>query len=372
MESGSEFKTVLNRAVVEEIATALHTTLSTLNTDAFVSAVMTRLNDLELKDRAYWIAENIRHHLPEDVPTALQHLIRSPDHKPDLTFKPGFGGFFYMPHTCFVERYGLDHYEESMDAMFHLTQRFTAEFAIRPFITRYPEATMKQLMAWTTHDNEHVRRLVSEGTRPRLPWASRLPQFQDDPTPVIALLERLKTDPELYVRRSVANNLNDIAKDNPERVISTLTEWSQSPDMGTQWIIGHALRSLVKQGHPDALSLLGYPPNPRITVSPITLKTSSLSVGDTLEFSVDIASTASTRQELMIDYTMYFMKANGKQAPKVFKIKKAGLEPGHTLSVTHRKTLKQATTRKLYPGTHRIELLINGTAHHSASFELSL
>jgi len=372
MESGSEFKHVLNRALVADIGKALHATRPTLRPEAFESAVMARLEELELKDRAYWIAENIRNHLPDDIPTAIAHLVDSLSYEPTLEFKPGFSGFYYMPHTCFIERYGLDHYDESMRAMLLLTQRFTAEFCIRPFITRYPDACMEQLMVWTDHENEHVRRLVSEGTRPRLPWASRLPQFQKDPQPVIALLEKLKHDPELYVRRSVANNFNDIAKDNPDLVIDTLSEWSRSPDAGTQWIIGHALRSLVKQGHPDALALLGYPPNPAITVSPITLNTSDLTLGDALELQFEITSTSTKTLKLMIDYTMFYMKANGKQAPKVFKIKKTELEPGETITVTHKKTLKQATTRKLYPGPHRLELLINGNNYHQAEFNLSL
>ena len=199
---------------------------------------------------------------------------------------------------------------------------------------------------------------------------SRLPQFQKDPRPVIALLEKLKADPELYVRRSVANNLNDIAKDHPAQVIQTLTEWSQSSDTGTRWIIGHALRSLVKQGHPDALTLLGYPSNPDITVSPITLNTSELTLGDALECRFDITSNAAEPLNLMIDYTMYYMKANGKQAPKVFKIKKTTLAPGDTITVTHRKVFKQATTRKLYPGPHHLDRLINGTTYHRADFTL--
>ncbi len=371
METGSEFKSILNRDLVNAVGKSLAAVDASFKLRSFVQAVMTSLEDRELKDRAIWIAEQMHAHLPDDLDTSIRLLTASLGEESRDAEMSGFSSFFYMPHGCFIERYGLDHYDLSMNAMAEITKRFTSEFAIRPFITAYPDACMKQLMAWTTHENTHIRRLVTEGTRPRLPWASRLPQFQKDPSPVIALLEKLKADPELYVRRSVANNLNDISKDNPEVVIRTLKKWSRSRNKGTQWIIGHALRTLVKQGNPDALELLGYPASPSVKVSGFKIETPCIAVGESLHFTVTIQSTASAEQSLMIDYVMHYMKSNGKQAPKVFKLKKVTLQPGERITVTHRKSFKLATTRKLYAGSHAVELMINGNAKGKRSFELA-
>ena len=163
-----------------------------------------------------------------------------------------------MPHCFFVAEYGLDHFEPSMQAHYQLTQRFTAEFSIRPFLIKHTEATLARLRQWARDPNEHVRRLVSEGTRPRLPWASRLPAFQADPAPVLALLELLKDDPALYVRRSVANNLNDIGKDHPRVLMQTAQRWMRDATPERAWVVRHALRWAVKQGDPAALKVLGF------------------------------------------------------------------------------------------------------------------
>jgi 3-methyladenine DNA glycosylase AlkC len=163
-----------------------------------------------------------------------------------------------MPQNDFVAAYGLGYLDLSLRALYELTKRFTAEGAIRAFLQAYPEQTLTWLAEWATDPNCHVRRLVSEGARPRLPLAPRLPEFVKNPQPVLALLEQLKANPVLMVPRSFANNLNDIAKDHPDLVVETLARWKQAADPGTQWIIGHATRTLLKQGHADALALLGY------------------------------------------------------------------------------------------------------------------
>jgi 3-methyladenine DNA glycosylase AlkC len=231
---------------------------------------------------------------------------------------------------------------------------------------------MAQLEEWSRHENCHVRRLASEGTRPRLPWTMRLPQFIDDPRPVLKILNNLKADPVLLVRRSVANNLNDIAKDNPDLVVETLREWQQIENEGTQWIIGHASRTLVKQGNKAALALLGYSPNPAIRVKNLKIENHKINLGDALNFSFEVQSTGDDSQNLMIDYIIHHMKANGKLSPKVFKLAKKRLKAGETLHISKNHSIKPITTRKYYPGQHRLEIQINGQVWADAAFELQM
>jgi 3-methyladenine DNA glycosylase AlkC len=277
--------------------------------------------------------------------------------------------FYYMPHGGYVAKYGLDYYDESMQALLEITKRFTAEFSIRPFIQKYPEKIFPQLMQWTEHENQHVRRLVSEGTRPRLPWASWLKEVQQDPLQVLKLLDKLKEDPELYVRRSVANNLNDIAKDHPDTVVELLESWKKIANPKTQWIIKHAMRSLVKTGHHGALNLLGY--NPAVKVkTKLSCRQQQIKVGESLSFEIEINSFENKSIDLMIDYQLYFMKSNKKQSAKVFKLTKKTLEAGEQLLLTKKHSFKVITTRKYYPGQHSIGLIINGLEYAKIDFNL--
>jgi 3-methyladenine DNA glycosylase AlkC len=274
-----------------------------------------------------------------------------------------------MPQNDFVARYGLDDFDISMRALYEMTKRFTAEGAIRAFIQKYPDQTLRVLRQWAQDPNCHVRRLVSEGTRPRLPLAPRLRDFIRDPRPVLALLEQLKADPELMVRRSVANNLNDIAKDHPDLVVETLARWKQAAAPGTPWIIGHAARTLLKQGHAGALALLGYAAT-SISVASFQLKQAKVNLGEDLVFAIDIQSTADEPQSLMIDYVVHHLKANGKLAPKVFKLAKKRLHPHETLSLSKRHAFRPLSTRVYYPGRHALELQINGQRWGWQEFEL--
>ena len=207
---------------------------------AFVRDVLGGFDALELMPRGKKIAQALRRHLPADYEPALAILLDSLDQPHGRDTSLTLGSFLYLPHTMFVAEFGLAHFAASMRAQHALTQRFTAEFSIRPFLEQHPDATLRQLKAWASDPSPHVRRLVSEGTRPRLPWAPRLRQFQADPTPVLALLELLKDDTDLYVRRSVANNLNDIGKDHPELLTATAQAWLKDATTERAWIVGHA------------------------------------------------------------------------------------------------------------------------------------
>lgn len=328
------------------------------------------LDALELLSRGIHIADVMQRHLPADFPSAARVLLDSlgPEHASSEVF--GMAPFRYLPHVCYVARHGLDHFEVAMQAQLELTKRFTAESSIRPFIERYPERTHALLIGWAAHPNVHVRRLVSEGTRPRLPWAPRLRAYQRDPSPVLELLELLKDDPERYVQRSVANNLNDIGKDHPELLVQICRAWSQGGGDGRRWIVKHALRSLIKSGHPGALSLVGAGARPRIELRDVRVAPARPRLGGRLNVGFELASTARASQALLIDYAVYFVKANGERRPKVFKLRRVELPARASVRLEARVSLADMTTRKHYPGRHALELRVNGVRLPVCEFEV--
>jgi 3-methyladenine DNA glycosylase AlkC len=317
------------------------------------------------------MAEVLRECLPSDYPEALEILMQilGPEN-------PKIREMFehelqLMPIEHFVGAYGLDHFEISMQALYEITQRFTAEFAIRPFLIRYEKETLEVLSKWVRDDNEHVRRLVSEGTRPRLPWAMRLPAFIENPRLTLKLLEKLKDDPSEYVRRSVANHLNDVTKDNADLVVSVLKRWAKEASKERQWIIRHALRSLVKQGHTGALEVLGYGP-PEVKLVCFCVQTPTLQFGDALEFSFALQSEGKRSQKLVVDYVIHFVKANGSRSAKVFKLSTRTLKGGECLELERVHKIRSITTRKYYAGVHRVEVQINGVVLGGSEFELRM
>jgi len=337
--------------------------------DKFIAAVDAELYSLELKPRFGLIADKFHEFLPAHYPDAVKILVEILDStKHDFEYTKDVG-FRMLSIPTFVEKYGTDHLDASMDAMYIITRYTSCEFAIRPFIIKYTDQTLDILKVWVHDDNEHVRRLVSEGTRPRLPWAPVLRDFVADPSPALDILDHLQDDESLYVRRSVANHLNDITKDHPERVLDTLENWQNDASEGTQWLINHALRTLVKKGDSRALVLLGYGAS-QLDLLDLDISPKTLHFGETLNISFKLKSNADTSQNLMIDYVMHFVKANGKTAPKVFKLKKCTLEAGETLTIEKSHSIRPISTRKYYDGQHRIEIQINGQILDGVDFEL--
>ena len=337
----------------------------------FIALSMTGLDGLELIARGWHIAEAMSAHLPRAFPVAAEVLIASLG--PELDGTEGFGlaPFRYLPHVLFVQKHGLDDFEPAMQAQHALTRRFSAESSIRAYLVKYPEATYARLREWARDDSVHVRRLVSEGTRPRLPWAPRLRAFQKDPRPVIALLELLKDDPERYVQRSVANNLNDIAKDHPALAIATCRRWLADASAERAWVVRHALRTLVKKGDRRALKAVGVGDRPRVSVGAVRLAPSRVRIGGELLFAFDLSSAGKRTQELLVDYAVHFVKANGAARPKVFKLRKLSLAPGARVALGSTISFADMTTRRHYAGRHRIDLLINGVPHMLAEFEVT-
>lgn len=313
----------------------------------------------ELKQRMEHISQTLALFLPQDYADALRLL------KP---VAEKFSGFEPMFFPGYVALYGLAHYQESIAALEHFTQFSSSEFAVRPFIIHYGDTMMEQMATWSQSKNDHVRRLASEGCRPRLPWANALPAFKNDPTPILPILEQLKTDESEYVRRSVANNLNDIAKDHPEIVLNLAQQWLGHNE-NTDRLVKHACRTLLKKGHPKALALFGYPPPKHIQVTRFE-SPNNVKFGDLLTFSFTLKTTSKALGKIRIEYAIDFMKSNGKQSRKVFKISEQDCpHKEKTQQKTH--SLQERSTRKHYPGTHKLTILVNGVTLESAAFELN-
>jgi 3-methyladenine DNA glycosylase AlkC len=340
----------------------------TFPTSRFVAEAAAGLEALELLPRAWHITRALRKHLPQDFDTAAAILKASLGPQLTATEGNGLAPFLYLPHVFFAAEYGIDHFDAALELQYELTRRFSAEYSIRVFLDRYPEQTLARLRTWASDPDVHVRRLVSEGTRPRLPWAPRLRAFQKDPRPVLELLELLKDDAELYVRRSVANNLNDIGKDHPELLFETCRRWLVDASDDRAWLIRHALRSAVKRGESGALKLLGYGGTPKVRVDRVTFSPRRARIGTAVTLSFAITNTARRKQSLLVDYRVHFVKADGSTSPKVFKLKTLELAAADSARVSSRISLRQMTTRKHYPGKHHVEVIVNGVTFPVGSF----
>lgn len=337
--------------------------------EGFVAQVRPQLPPLELKERVAVFSQALHDHLPADYPQAVEILLAILG--PALNEEEGMfnDGWYMMPLAHFVEVHGLEHFEVSVRAMKEITQRHSSEFTIRPFLVRYPDEMLAVLHEWAHDESFHVRRLVSEGTRPRLPWGMRLHQFVKDPTPTLALLEHLKDDPSEYVRRSVANHLNDITKDHPDLVLMTLRRWQVGASPERLRLIRHALRSLVKAGHPQALALLGYG-EVSVSLVDFRLEPAEVKLGEGVTFTFTLRNDAAAPQDLLIDYLVHYVKANGSTSPKVFKLTTRTLAPGETVTIEKKHALRPVTTRVHYPGQHTIEVQVNGQIVGGKGFEL--
>jgi 3-methyladenine DNA glycosylase AlkC len=252
-----------------------------------------------------------------------------------------------------------------------VTKRFTAEFSIRAYIDRYPERTLAVLRDWANDDNVHVRRLVSEGTRPRLPWAPRLRRFQADPTPVLELLEMLKDDPEEYVRRSVANNLNDISKDHPGLVVALAGDWWSNGDSNRRRLVRHGLRTMVKAGDPGALAVLGFGQDSPVEVVSVSIAPVAASIGDSVKVTIELQNPGDIPGRALVDLVVHFVKANGSASPKVFKGGELEIEPAESATITKTISLRQHSTRTHYPGRHVVEVQVNGTVRPGGHFDVT-
>lgn len=379
---GTPFKDLFSSALIADMAAHILRVYPEFDDAGFMRDASENLAVLELKQRSNQVLDALSTHLPTDFARAVAVINQSLAPAPDGDFNDitdpksevsgeGVRGWAIMPMADYVARHGQDNIELSMDSLYQLTQRFSAEFAIRPFLANHTAQTLAILSGWVDDPNAHVRRLVSEGTRTRLPWGIRLPVFIENPAPVIALLMRLRDDRAEYVRRSVANNLNDIAKDHPDLVAEIAADWLHNAPKSRQRLVHHACRSLVKQGHEGTLRALGLGPV-RVVASSVRLKNAAIAMGQEIAFSIDLKNEEKKTRDLVIDYAIHHRKANGSLSPKVFKWKKLRLKAGESVSLTRSHRIYEITTRKYYPGQHLIEVLVNGNSVAMAHFDLQM
>jgi 3-methyladenine DNA glycosylase AlkC len=365
-------KTFFSPALVRRLAGEIERAHPRFPARAFTKDATAGLDALELLDRGKHIAAALAKHLPPAYPDAIDVLIRSlgPEHATDELLGLGMAPFFYLPHVTFVAERGLDHFDISMRAQYELTKRFSAELSIRPYLARDPERTLAVLRDWARDPSAHVRRLVSEGTRLRLPWAMRVPWLDRHPARVLELLELLRDDPSTLVRRSVANHLNDLGKVHSKILIDTCARWLAGAPAERRALVEHALRSAVKRGDPGALGLLGFGRRPAVAIEAARFAPKRVAIGEQVEVRIALRSTARTGQRLLIDVAVHFVKANGQASPKVFKWKRVELPAGARIEIATTISLAVHTTRKPRPGRHEVDVLVNGEALRAGAFDV--
>ncbi len=370
---GEPLKTFFSRALVQRLAGDIARVHPGFPVSGFTSDAYRGLDALELLDRGRQIAGALAAHLPPSYPEAIKILLRSlgPEHATHELIGVGMAPFFYLPHTLFVAERGLDHFDLSLEAQYELTKRFSAEGSIRPYIARDPERSLVFLQKWAADRNPHVRRLVSEGTRLRLPWAARVAWLDQNPERVLALLELLKDDESTMVRRSVANNLNDLGKVRQDLLIRTAAAWLENASPERRILVEHALRSAVKRGDADALRLLGYGQTPRVSLEAVTFTPGRVRIGGRVAMKFALKSTSTCRQHLLVDVAVHFVKARVAAAPKVFKLGRIVLGPRDQVDLKTAFSLAVHTTRVPRPGRHAVDVIVNGRAIRAGSFDVS-
>lgn len=368
-EERAPFKAHLGPAAVARIAAAFTRAHAAFDAAGFTRAAVDGLDALELTPRVAHVGEALVRHLPPDfaeVAAILQRVARA--WTPAAPGETG-AGFAAWPLFHVVPAMGLHDFDRGMETLRVLTPIFSAEGAIRPFIDRYPEAAFERLHAWIDDPDPHVRRLVSEGTRPRLPWFPRVAYLTRTPRAGLGLLDRLVDDPSLYVRRSVANHLNDISRADPDLVIEAARRWLSAPTAERRWIVRHALRSLIKAGHPEVFALLGHDPHVAFTAGAVHVAPPTVPFGGRVSFGLSLtAGEAPARW--VVDYAVTFAGARGQPRRKVFKGSACTLAAGETRAFTFVHDFRPITTRRYYPGPHAFEVLVNGQVAGGGAFEL--
>lgn len=326
------------------------------------------LDGLSLRERADLLRDALLADVPGDYAT-LARIIRSA-----ATRDAAFTGWLIWPVTSAVAARAVDEgtdvsFDDAMALLSELTSRLTAEFAIRTLLRHDLDHALEIVTDWTASPDEHVRRLASEGTRAYLPWAVRVPGLLARPGVTVGILDALYRDDGEYVRRSVANHLNDLSRDSPELVVATARRWLDAPAPTTQALVRHALRTLIKRGDPHALALLGFAPA-TVRIDGPFLSETRVRWGEVVRFTAVIRNTGTDDSRLAVDYVVHHRRANGTLSTKVFKLATADLAPGEELVIDRRHSFRAITTRRYYPGEHAVALQVNGVATPSATFEL--
>ena len=360
-------KNFYNKNTITQIALAIRRVESQFDSSSFITESLQQIQTKELKDRVIHIAEQLRQHLhysyDESVSILLNTLAPEQNCLPaGWNQKIGISGFLVWPYTVFVSRYGLSHISISLQALYEMTKRFTAEFDLRPFIEHYPNDVYKKLTEWKKDSNPHVRRLVSEATRPRLPWAKNIKPIDSNLSRNIRLIYSLRMDDSPYVRKSVANHLNDISRIDPELFIKTIQRMKNSKK--EQWVKRHAARTLLKQGHPRILNLLGYTTELALKVQ-FSINQKEITLGSHLELKVDI--TQKEDHLLYMNYIVFYLNKNGDYSRKVYRLRDSNEK---RIKITKSVNFSNKSTRKIYPGKHYVQLQINGKTYQKILFTI--
>lgn len=366
------FKNLLNATVVRSASRHLRRAWSDFDARSFERLSLAGLDALEMKARAMHIAAALEATLPPRFDHAADVIESSlAPAAGDATTDDGLRGWVLWPVGEFVVRRGMGDPARALAALHATTQRFTAEWAIRPFILQHPQLCWDTLARWTADPSEHVRRLVSEGSRPRLPWGAQLKGLIADPSPTLPLLRALQDDPSEYVRRSVANHLNDIAKDHPALVSRWVEAHLPGASAERRALLKHASRTLIKKGDADTLKAWGLG---RALVGEASLAVSPkrVKVGESLRLDVTLRSTSPRAQRLAIDYAVHHVKASGATTPKVFKGWVLELAPREERTLGRNHSMRLITTRRYHAGRHGVDLRVNGEVVATAGFDLRL
>ncbi len=357
------FKNLFNKKLVVEFANNIYKYEKTFKKDDYIKYVLNSLDDLELKDRMRLISSSLHPYLKTDYKKTIKILKKV---KKYFSTEKSMG-LQSMILPDYVEVYGLDDFKTSLDALEYFTVQSSSEFAIRHFIIKYEKQTMKEFLKWTKSENEHIRRLASEGCRPRLPWAIALPSFKKDPSLVLEVIELLKNDESMYVRKSVANNLNDISKDNPALVIEFIQK-NLGISKNLDWICKHASRTLLKAGNKRILELFGYKNDKSFVIENFKID-SKVKMEERLNFSFDLKTSKKTLGNIRLEYAIDFQKANGSLSRKVFMLSQSTLN-SNKKSFKKYQSFRTVTTRKYYKGLHKIAIIVNGEEKIIKEFKL--
>ena len=361
-------KNIYNEAFFARFLNALKVIIPDFNSSSFLEGIYNNeWENKELKQRMRHITLVLKNHLSDDFNNNVKTIFQLIPELRKHGFLPDNFEFMFFPD--FIELYGAENYETSIKAFEKITQFVSCEFAVRPFIIKHPNKMLKQMGVWSNNNHSMVRRLASEGCRPRLPWALAIPLLKENPTPIISILENLKNDTYLYVRRSVANNLNDISKDNPDIVVSIARKWIGA-NKEIDWLVKHACRSLLKQGNTEVMQLFGFGSVANIKVQEFVVLRHIVNIGNYLEFSFKLINTSITSTKVRIEYGLYYQKANGSLSKKVFKISETKCAKKSTTWITRKQSFKVITTRKLHIGKHQVSIIINGNEFDKIDFEL--
>ena len=365
-QMADSIKSIYNHESLHKVAVDIQSVYNPFQIDDFLTSVIDETwDDLELKNRIYRISEILGKYLPSDYGTAIGIIDKVVMNYG--TWLTGFCSFF----PIFVEIYGQDeiNWDISMAALERFTPYASSEIAVRPFIISHEERMMAQMYIWSKHKNECVRRLACEGCRPALPWAPALKSFKKDPAAILPILSQLKTDPSIHVRKSVANNLNDISKTHPDLVAKLAKDWYGKHEY-TDWIVKHGCRTLLKKGNPDVLAVFGYKNTASVDVDGFALKTASVLIGGNITFSFSVS--AKEAQKIRLEYGIDYVKSNGKRNRKIFQISEISLKENQKKQYTKTHSFADVSTRKHYPGIHSITLIVNGAEKGTLDFKLSI